>query len=122
MLQSRDRREFDETGFVVIPTVLSPVQCNILSAELTELFEQQQKTSRKAMGGLRNVLRVSPHARRASNSPELTSLIDGLASRKSFPVRGILFDKQRGANWSVPWHQDLAIAVAERIDTLALGP
>lgn len=34
-----------------------------------------------------------------------------------FPVRALFFDKTPGANWSVAWHQDLSIAVAERIET-----
>jgi hypothetical protein len=32
------------------------------------------------------------------------------------PVRAILFDKSEASNWSLPWHQDRTIAVAERID------
>lgn len=31
-------------------------------------------------------------------------------------MRGLFFDKPRGANWGVPWHQDLAIAVKERAE------
>ena len=122
MLGSVASRQFDGDGFLIVPAVLSSVQCDRLAAELTELFERQQKNSRKTMGGLRNVLKASPRARSVGNSPELVSLVDGLSDRKSFPVRGIFFDKQPGANWSVPWHQDLAITVAERIDTPGFGP
>lgn len=32
------------------------------------------------------------------------------------PVRALLFDKTPDANWKVPWHQDLSVAVAERRD------
>jgi hypothetical protein len=32
------------------------------------------------------------------------------------PVRGIFFDKVPEANWKVPWHQDITIAVKARID------
>ena len=37
-----------------------------------------------------------------------------LLGHKARPVRGILFDKTPQANWKVPWHQDLTIAVKER--------
>jgi ectoine hydroxylase-related dioxygenase (phytanoyl-CoA dioxygenase family) len=37
-------------------------------------------------------------------------------------VRGILFDKTPGANWKVPWHQDLSIAVTKQIDLPGYGP
>jgi ectoine hydroxylase-related dioxygenase (phytanoyl-CoA dioxygenase family) len=37
-------------------------------------------------------------------------------------VRGILFDKLPEANWKVPWHQDLSIAVRGRVDVAGFGP
>jgi ectoine hydroxylase-related dioxygenase (phytanoyl-CoA dioxygenase family) len=37
-------------------------------------------------------------------------------------VRAILFDKNAAANWLVPWHQDLSIAVRERRDVPGFGP
>ncbi|MFK7959351.1 MAG: phytanoyl-CoA dioxygenase family protein [Phycisphaerales bacterium] len=39
------------------------------------------------------------------------------------PVRATLFDKSPEANWLVPWHQDLAVALAERNDAAdGFGP
>ncbi len=32
------------------------------------------------------------------------------------PVRIVCFDKTAGSNWSLPWHQDRVIAVAERAE------
>lgn len=37
-------------------------------------------------------------------------------------VRGIYFDKSSAANWLVPWHQDLTIALHSRADVAAFGP
>ncbi len=37
-------------------------------------------------------------------------------------VRGILFDKNPSANWKVPWHQDLSIAVNQRAELRSFGP
>jgi len=39
----------------------------------------------------------------------------------AFPVRALFFDKVPDANWKVPWHQDITIAVRERIDTLGFS-
>ncbi len=39
-----------------------------------------------------------------------------------FPVRGILFDKTPQGNWKVPWHQDLSIAVASRVEVPGFEP
>lgn len=64
---------------------------------------------------LRRALEGSGHGRRGLLAvPEvraLTRLMPGL-----HPVRGILFDKLPGANWKVPWHQDVTVAVRERRD------
>ena len=38
------------------------------------------------------------------------------------PVRAILFDKTRAANWSLAWHQDRVVAVRERVDIEGFGP
>jgi len=37
-------------------------------------------------------------------------------------VRALLFDKSPTANWGVPWHQDLAIAVAGTREVPGFGP
>jgi ectoine hydroxylase-related dioxygenase (phytanoyl-CoA dioxygenase family) len=40
----------------------------------------------------------------------------------AFVVRGLLFDKTPEANWPVPWHQDLTIAVKARCEAPGYGP
>lgn len=40
----------------------------------------------------------------------------------SRPVRAILFNKSPEANWSLGWHQDRTICVAERRDAPGFGP
>lgn len=38
------------------------------------------------------------------------------------PVRALLFDKSDASNWSLSWHQDRTIAVAERREVAGFGP
>jgi hypothetical protein len=38
------------------------------------------------------------------------------------PVRALLFDKSDASNWSLGWHQDRTIAVAERREAEGFGP
>jgi ectoine hydroxylase-related dioxygenase (phytanoyl-CoA dioxygenase family) len=38
------------------------------------------------------------------------------------PVRVLFFDKTQQTNWLVPWHQDLTIAVAGRVDVDSFFP
>src|SRR5205807_2460085 len=39
-----------------------------------------------------------------------------------FPAQAIYFDKSAERNWMVAWHQDLTIAVRERIEVAGFGP
>jgi hypothetical protein len=71
---------------------------------------------------IRNLLRDHAIIRQLADSPAMRSLIEPILGPTAIPVRGILFDKTPGANWKVPWHQDLSIAVAEKIDLPSFGP
>ena len=65
----------------------------------------------------RNLLHASPRVAQLARSATLLSLVKKFGRASVFPVRAIFFDKTPAANWLVPWHQDLAIAVAKRIET-----
>ncbi len=117
-----NRQQFGQDGYAIVHDLLSSNECATLADELSSLLKQQQRVNPKARGGLRNVLRISPLAASVASSETILSLVSGLFGGAAFPVRAILFDKTDGANWGVPWHQDLAIAVAERFDTEGFGP
>ena len=50
------------------------------------------------------------------------ALVRPVLGPRAFVVRGLLFDKTPEANWPVPWHQDLTIAVKARSDAPKYGP
>ena len=72
--------------------------------------------------GMRDLLRAIPEVRRLAGSPSLLDLVEPILGPDAFAVRGLLFDKTTGANWSVPWHQDLTIVVRTRVDAPGFGP
>jgi ectoine hydroxylase-related dioxygenase (phytanoyl-CoA dioxygenase family) len=72
-------------------------------------------------GGRRNLLSV-PEMKELADSVALRELVHPILGGDAFPVRGTLFDKQEGSNRKVPWHQDVTIAVKERIDSDGYGP
>lgn len=55
-------------------------------------------------------------------SPLIRTVAENILGQGAFLVRSILFDKSPGANWKVPWHQDLTIAVREKKDVPGFGP
>jgi ectoine hydroxylase-related dioxygenase (phytanoyl-CoA dioxygenase family) len=70
---------------------------------------------------IRNLLDV-PAVRALVASAEVRALVEPLLGPDAFAVRSILFDKTPAANWRVPWHQDLTIAVQARRDVPGYGP
>jgi hypothetical protein len=55
-------------------------------------------------------------------STELRALVEPVLGTNGFAVRALLFDKSSRSNWSVPPHQDLAVAVRHRLDVPGFGP
>jgi ectoine hydroxylase-related dioxygenase (phytanoyl-CoA dioxygenase family) len=109
--------QFERDGFQIVKAVLTHAECDSLSTELTPLFELQQKSAKNKIGGVRNLLHTNPRVSQLATSAKLVSLLKGVVGSSAFPVRAIFFDKNPEANWLVPWHQDLAIAVTKRIET-----
>lgn len=60
--------------------------------------------------------------RELATSSLIRALVEPILGPNFFPVRGILFDKIPGANLKVPWHQDVTIAVQEKIEAEGFGP
>jgi len=113
--------QFGQDGFQILTGVLNSIECDSLACELSALFEDQKACTNNKIGGIRNLLRTSPVVAQLATSPALKSIVAEGAGQKAFPVRAIFFDKTAETNWLVPWHQDLAIAVSERIETPGFG-
>ena len=52
----------------------------------------------------------------------IAALAERLLGKRARPVRAILFDKRKDANWGLGWHQDRVIAVRGRRDIPGYGP
>ena len=67
------------------------------------------------------MFRLHPPVAKLASSDAIKEILGARSGRGAFPVRALFFDKTPGANWSVAWHQDLSIAVAEKIETTGFG-
>jgi len=108
---------FDEVGFEVLPGILSGAECDSLIGATSSLAASEGKSA-----GVRNLLQKSPLVRKAASCAKLSAHLQALLGKPAFPVRALFLDKTDTANWRVSWHQDLTIAVAERIETPGYGP
>jgi ectoine hydroxylase-related dioxygenase (phytanoyl-CoA dioxygenase family) len=117
-----ERREFrsrvGRDGFALVSGALTSERVHSLRVEFAGAAArpENQAASRRAgsVYGLRNALAI-PAVRAVAASPEVCALLAGVLGPAAFPVRALFFDKAPGANWTVVWHQDLSIAVRERV-------
>jgi hypothetical protein len=110
-------------GFAVVEGVIGPD----VAAEVCDALDRARSdpaTFRRGdnVYGMRDLLRRVPEVRRMAGSPALRALVEPVLGPGAFAVRGLLFDKTRQANWNVPWHRDLTIAVRRRLDVPGYGP
>jgi ectoine hydroxylase-related dioxygenase (phytanoyl-CoA dioxygenase family) len=111
-----------EDGFAIIPGVLRSEEIHHLMCLLDRVADLASVRSRGGIYAIRNLLAIVPEVHHFANSPKIRALVEPVLGTDGFPVRGLLFDKTPGANWKVPWHQDLSIAVRRRIETSGFGP
>jgi hypothetical protein len=111
--------KLDRDGFALIPGLLSAGDCRALVGALAEEPADTPAASQRA-GAIyaRRNLASHPAVRALLTRPEVSALF----SMPLHLVRAILFDKVPGANWPVPWHQDLSVVVKERVDLPGWGP
>jgi ectoine hydroxylase-related dioxygenase (phytanoyl-CoA dioxygenase family) len=85
-------------------------------------IEEIRATLGSVLGaGQRGMLAHSEVAKLAA-SEALTSVVRPFLPGPPRAVRAIFFDKSPGSNWLVPWHQDLSIAVRQRVEVPGFGP
>jgi len=111
------RSELKAKGFVICPGFIPNEDLQELRADM----ELACSSASGAIHGIRNLLRRET-TRRIANGDALIQTVTSILGSPASCVRGIYFDKPATANWAVPWHQDLTIAVAERVETPGFGP
>lgn len=100
-----------DTGFTLARQVLGLEEC----AAWIEVLGTIVSPGRR---GLMATPEVSAWAR----SERLLRLVRPFLTEEPRPVRAIYFDKSPEANWLVPWHQDLTLALRQRAEVPGFGP
>jgi ectoine hydroxylase-related dioxygenase (phytanoyl-CoA dioxygenase family) len=110
-------KSLNERGFVIFEDVFDAQNVKNLALELAHLNFGEAAKKRKAVAfGVRNLLNVAPVVQEFVSSDAVRKLIEPIAGEKARVIRAIFFDKTPEANWKVPFHQDLTIAVREQKD------
>jgi Phytanoyl-CoA dioxygenase (PhyH) len=104
-------------GYLLVSDLLAEQEVAVLLGALDRVPEGEAPRQRAgSIYGIRNLLSVVPEVRQLAESARIRAWVEPVLGRGAFPVRGLLFDKPAHANWKVPWHQDVTIAVRERLE------
>lgn len=115
--------EIARFGFSVIQDAIDVEAIGALLEEVERVTANEFASHRAGkVFGIRNLLNVLPSARGLANNGFIRSLVKRVLGNDSRVVRGMFFDKHKDANWKVAWHQDLTIAVRQRLNVTGYGP
>lgn len=110
--------QIDMNGFAVVEHVITQESVSKFIETLSPLQEEVAQVS----GGIRNLMRRSSAIAELAQNDAIRALVTPILGSEIFPVRAIFFDKTPEANWKIPWHQDVTIAVKERRECEGYDP
>ena len=113
------RAAIADQGFALLLNVFTLDECR----ELADGIEQALQSTRDeatalrrqngVLYGARNLISLFPPTRTLWQRDSLLQVLRTELGQDFGLVRGLYFDKPPGGNWSLPWHQDLTIAVKD---------
>lgn len=113
----------EHNGFAIVHDVIDESTitelCKAIDNATNSVASRSKRGSTFAM---RDLLNVVPLIREVAASSCIHNLIEPILTKEAFVARAIFFVKTPEANWKVAWHQDVSIAVCERIETPGFGP
>jgi hypothetical protein len=116
------REDVEKNGFATFRAVASPTEIAELLAAIGRMNEHPGLRKKTGVFAVRNLLEECSEVRKFACSQAVHRLIEPVLGTVFSPVRGILFDRVPAANWKVPWHQDVTIAVQNKVEADGFGP
>jgi hypothetical protein len=116
MISDRARDEFDTNGFSLLQSVFTFDEAACIIAGIENGLANSPAAARSSRGAVyaaRNLLEFWPPARSIWRKSKLVDFLTEFLGQSFGLVRGLYFDKPPDRTWSLPWHQDLTIAVKE---------
>lgn len=102
-------QSLERDGFVILQDHVEAAIVQQLRIDLNDRLLVRQ-------AGIRDLLKHVPSILELAESEPIRKLVETVLGGSARVVRGVYFDKQSHTNWKVAWHQDLTIAVKERVD------
>ena len=102
-----------DTGFSIVEGVLSEQECALLANAIS--------SAQRRRAGARNLMSNKTIESLACDSRLLRLAADTLGG-SAVPFRATLFEKSKTSNWHVLWHQDRALPLTKREESVEWGP
>ena len=97
-------------GFVIIRRAIHAAHVETLRRLCASVGQSDAASRRRnTLFGIRHLLTNCSELRTMMTEPPYVELAQSVLGPDARPVYGVFFDKTSGANWPVPWHQDVAI-------------
>lgn len=112
----------EQHGYGRVSAVIGSAEVERLLAAVSRLQAEEGAYNRGGMYAARHLLQRVPEVAELACSEVAEGLVAPVLGPGWRAVRAIYFDKTPAANWKVPWHQDLTIAVREHRDAPGFGP
>jgi hypothetical protein len=106
--------QLETQGFAIVPALLPSGVVDDLTQAIAIALAARAADSACA---LRHLAQLVPTVGRVARSGGLRALVEAVLGPDALLVRSLFFDKTPEANWKVAWHQDLTIAVREKIES-----
>jgi len=107
--------QIEHEGFALVENCLTSVEVECLRTAVEAACQDSGNGSlvraRGTVLAVRNLFAIVPAVVELLQHAAVRALVEPVLETGAFAVRGILFDKTRGANWGLLWHQDLSVAV-----------
>lgn len=104
-------KALEQNGYAILKDIYRPEKIQLIKQYLLDTLS---KSRNNPAFGVRNILKKSPELWPKLYNDNLKKLLT-LAFPESFRLtKSIYFDKPAGANWFVPWHQDISIHVERK--------
>jgi hypothetical protein len=110
----------DQNGFAVVRSVVPDVLLDTLTQSIDSV--RCDIDGGAVSAGMRYLFRYCPEVVNLAKSAEMIAIASAVIGGSARPVRAVFFDKTIDSNWYVTWHQDLTIAVKERVELPGFGP
>ena len=107
-------KTFQRDGYAIREGVIAIDEVGVLRQAIADIPRGEEVRRRQSVYGVRNLLQICPAVRRLAADARIRQFVNPLLGDGAFAVRALFFDKPPGGNWSLHWHQDNVVAVAER--------